>query len=151
MSAQTSPKSTTSAARIEANRRNAQRSTGPKSEEGKARSRGNATKHGLTGPGGRPADRDEGAGRIALRGLPRRLRPAKTAGLALTYLAALSLTRVKRAVAQETAAISYNIRHTLDDEREQRLTDADNNLRYLGVETATRYRRLLATPRGSTA
>ncbi|MHB2166335.1 hypothetical protein [Alsobacter sp. R-9] len=34
--------------RIEANRRNAQRSTGPRSADGKARSRLNALKHGLS-------------------------------------------------------------------------------------------------------
>jgi hypothetical protein len=39
----------TSAAKIEANRRNAQRSTGPRSAAGKARARGNAFKHGLCG------------------------------------------------------------------------------------------------------
>jgi len=38
-------------AQREANRRNARRSTGPKSEEGKARSRENALKHGMTGEG----------------------------------------------------------------------------------------------------
>ena len=36
------------AAQIEANRRNAQRSTGPKTERGKARVRRNAVKHGMT-------------------------------------------------------------------------------------------------------
>src|SRR5208337_3510664 len=35
------------AAQIEANRRNAQRSTGPKTDEGKARVRRNALKHGM--------------------------------------------------------------------------------------------------------
>jgi hypothetical protein len=36
---------------VEANRKNAERSTGPRTEEGKARSRGNALKHGLAGSG----------------------------------------------------------------------------------------------------
>lgn len=38
----------TSQARIDANRRNALRSTGPRSDKGKARSRRNALKHGLS-------------------------------------------------------------------------------------------------------
>ena len=38
----------TSQRRIEANRRNARRSTGPRTDDGKARSRLNAVKHGLS-------------------------------------------------------------------------------------------------------
>ena len=40
----------TSCAKIEANRRNALRSTGPRTDQGKARSRRNALKHGLSIP-----------------------------------------------------------------------------------------------------
>src|SRR5262249_27508139 len=42
---------TASEARVRANRENAQKSTGPTSEEGKAQSRTNGLKHGLSGAG----------------------------------------------------------------------------------------------------
>jgi hypothetical protein len=41
------PTKATSPHRIEANRRNAQHSTGPKTDEGKARSSQNSIKHGI--------------------------------------------------------------------------------------------------------
>src|SRR5262249_31521791 len=48
MSTEPNPVPTTSQRRIEANRRNAKKSTGPKSAEGKNVVRRNAMKHGLT-------------------------------------------------------------------------------------------------------
>jgi len=47
---------TISEAKRAANRENAKKSTGPKSAEGKERSRANAFKHGLTGEGVVKAD-----------------------------------------------------------------------------------------------
>lgn len=49
----------TSQRKIEANRRNAKRSTGPRTALGKARSRANALKHGLASAVLRPVDKAE--------------------------------------------------------------------------------------------
>jgi hypothetical protein len=51
----------TSQARIEANRRNARKSTGPRTEEGKERSKLNAGRHHLTGQVTTMADPDREA------------------------------------------------------------------------------------------
>ena len=58
------------------------------------------------------------------------------------------MTRIKRGAKQEAAALAYAIRHAVADDVEQRLTEADENIKWLNNETPTRYRRLLATPEG---
>ena len=60
---------------LEANRANAQKSTGPRTEEGKQRSRLNATRHGLTGQVSIMTD-EERAAHIAFTGpILKRLAP----------------------------------------------------------------------------
>ena len=92
-----------SPAQIEANRRNAARSTGPKTGEGKARSRANALKHGLTGAGVVLADKDAAeVDRLALA-FRRELQPEGEAGAVLARRMAVHAVRMDRCAAAEMA------------------------------------------------
>jgi hypothetical protein len=84
----------TSAARVEANRRNALRSTGPRTREGKARSSRNACRHGLNQPAaGDPAWR----GRIEMLATLIAGRQATAERLALAWMIAAAQVEVMRA------------------------------------------------------
>jgi len=61
MNAEEISNSSISEAQLRANRANAQKSTGPRTEEGKARARFNARRHGLTGQFYCMSDEDEKA------------------------------------------------------------------------------------------
>ena len=61
----------TSNRQIEANRRNAKQSTGPKTERGKARSSMNARRHGLSRPKAYAVEETEALARAILDGLER--------------------------------------------------------------------------------
>ena len=69
-----------SEARIAANRANALKSTGPKSAEGKERSRCNAVKHGMTGEGVALSSEDSEAIERRLAGFLAQHRPATEGG-----------------------------------------------------------------------
>ncbi|WP_406857189.1 hypothetical protein ABEG18_06040 [Alsobacter sp. KACC 23698] len=89
----------TSERQIAANRRNAQKSTGPRSAAGKMRSRLNARRHGLTAVLPEPADR-------ALLGEIERVLQAETGaqpGAALPRAAAAAILRHRRASACRAA------------------------------------------------
>jgi len=82
-------------AQIEANRRNAQKSTGPKTEEGKARSRENALKHGMTGEGKVLPERVEQTKRGYEECLARQIRPRTTQQVFLISQAAIAMSRMQ--------------------------------------------------------
>ena len=94
---------------IEANRRNAQKSTGPKTAEGKAVVARNALKHGLAAkelviPGERKADL------VALRdGLFADLRPVGELEILLVDRIALAMWRLRRAVRFEAGYLENKI------------------------------------------
>jgi len=96
----------TSEKRIQANRRNAQRSTGPRTPEGKARSRCNGLKHGLTGAGIVLAGEDGPAVEERVDAWAAELRPDGQVEGWLVSRAAIASVRLDRCVRRESAVIS---------------------------------------------
>src|SRR6266446_7611306 len=99
---------------LEANRLNALKSTGPKTPEGKARSKMNALKHGLTAeqivlPDEDPQEYDALCQRW-LDAYP----DAGPAQLALIELAVRNAWKLRRADDHERAMIAHRMRHAAD-------------------------------------
>ena len=93
-----------SEARIAANQANALKSTGPKTAEGKERSRANAVKHGLTGEGVALTVEDAAEVERRFRDFEAELKPSGEMGRTLVRRVALMAVRMDRCVEQETAA-----------------------------------------------
>jgi hypothetical protein len=104
-----------SEARILANRQNASRSTGPRTAEGKERSRGNALKHGLTGAGVVLPNEDAAEVDRRFSAFQDELKPSGEVGRALVQRAALLSVRMERCVSQETATLSVRVRRAEAD------------------------------------
>jgi hypothetical protein len=99
-----------SEARIAANRRNALKSTGPKTEEGKEQSRRNALKHGLTGAGVVLPEADAAAVDRKAAAYARELDATGELGHDLARRAALNAVRMDRSADQQTAALAERVR-----------------------------------------
>ena len=137
-----------SAARLAANRRNAQLSTGPRTEAGKERSRGNAVKHGLTGAGIALPVEDEAAVAARFAAVQEELAPRTVLGAVLADQVALMSIRLERSARHEAAAISQRMQdaqHQFDESRR-----AEANARFATIETDPINARisLLTTPEG---
>jgi hypothetical protein len=101
-------------AQIDANRRNARLSSGPKTEVGKNRSRANALKHGLTGAGVVLHEEDAAEVERLARAFQDELKPPGEAGQVLVRRMATLAVRMERSVEQEAAALSRRVRDALD-------------------------------------
>ena len=116
-----------------ANRANAQKSTGPKTAEGKARSSMNAITHGLSAQHAVLSNEDAEAYKAVVQGWIDDLQPADTAETALVERAAIADWRLKRCVRAEHARLSTRVRHAVETyhrERFERAEELGNRLMY---------------------
>ncbi|MGE3817878.1 MAG: hypothetical protein AB7I30_00435, partial [Isosphaeraceae bacterium] len=106
----------TSATRVEANRLNALKSTGPKTPEGKARSRQNALKHGLAAESVVVASAEDAEAFAArLADWIADARPRGPIEQALVEHACLADWKLRRSARQEAAALSHHARRAADE------------------------------------
>ncbi|WZO97882.1 hypothetical protein EP7_004934 [Isosphaeraceae bacterium EP7] len=106
--------------RIDANRRNAMRSTGPKTAEGKEASRRNSLTHGLAGSGVVVAEAEANAIRERLRQWNASLRPANVFEETLVETIVVESLRIERCRAEDNLARNIRARkaeHCWGDER----------------------------------
>ena len=129
----------TSLARIAANRRNAQLSTGPKTAEGKARARANAVKHGLTGAGVALPSEDQEAIQTLFRVMQEEFAPQTVAGAELVEQMAMLTVRRHRAERAEAAHLSGRVRRAGAEFDRARTQRAGQLLE--AIETQPRYYR----------
>ena len=133
-----------SPARLAANRANAAKSTGPKSEAGKARSRANALKHGLTGAGVVLADADVALVEEQIGLMLDEHAPTTLAGCHLARRAALLAVRERKAIAHQATRLEARRRHAARD-REARL---DALIEAIETNPHVIRRELLKSPEG---
>ncbi len=134
--------------RLQSNRRNALRSTGPRTPGGKARSRANAVAHGLTGAGVALPIEDAAEVDRRFRALGDDLRPVGERERILAERAAFLSVRLDRCRRYETAALAEAIRTAGADHDDDRRRDVEAAVDRLADEPAASTRRLSRTPEG---
>jgi len=139
-----------SAARKLASQTNGSKSKGPITPEGKAVSRANSFKHGLTGAG--VVVPEEDAAEVAHRfdALQKQFNPATPMGqiLILVHRVAFLSVRLERSARQEAAFLGEKIRHAREDHDEECQSEVDRLLADLAHQPSLSVRKLLRTPEG---
>ncbi len=131
-----------------ASRANGAKSQGPITDAGKAISRQNAVKHGMTGEG--VALPNEDAVEVSRRfvTLERELKPQTEFERILVRRVAVCAHRLERSVDQETAALSEKVRGAEAAFDDHRAREVELLVRQLPLEPATAARRLQLTVEG---
>ena len=129
----------TTTAAVQANRRNAKHSTGPRSEEGKARSSMNALKHGLTAGDVILPNEDPQAFQARLDGWHDEFPHVGALGGCLIELAAHASWRLLRCARYETARLAQRVRRAAGDFDLQEFARAESIGRRLLFEPVDRF------------
>jgi hypothetical protein len=137
-----------SEARLAANRKNALLSSGPKTDEGKAISRRNGLKHGLSGEGVVVAEADAAEIERRVEELENDMKPMSPGGVHLIRVMAAASVVMERATGQETAAIARRVRHACADHDEAMHAEADALFEGLEEDPRKNLRKLKRTPEG---
>ena len=135
-------------ARTAANRRNATKSTGPRTAAGKARSRANALKHGLTGAGIALPGEDAALVAAELEAAQADFAPTTRLGAKLVRRAAILSIRLDRCERYVQAAAERRIRHAVAVHDRTRAEHADRLLDAIEADPRAYRRTLLNTPEG---
>ncbi|WP_435015400.1 hypothetical protein TA3x_002938 [Tundrisphaera sp. TA3] len=139
---------TTSIARLEANRRNALRSTGPRTDAGKSQSRRNALKHGLTGDGVVLLEEDAAEVEALSARLESEMQPAGTTGRLLIRRMALLWTRLDRCGRHDLAMTARRARDARKAREDARAAEVNDIAANLANDPEVTVRRLMRTPEG---
>ena len=142
----TTPKS--SPARVAANRANAQKSTGPRTEAGKARSRANAVKHGLTGAGIALPGEDAATIEATFLQAQEEFAPTTLAGMRLVRDVAALWVRQDRALQYEAMVLQQRARRAAGDFDQARSDHADALIDAIEANPRAYRRVLLTMPEG---
>ncbi len=137
-----------SSAQLESNLKNAQMSTGPRSDAGKARSRANSYKHGLTGEGVVLPHEDAAEFDQLIDTLVAEMKPKNTHARHCIGRLALLMLRQNRGALHETKCITYNQRKAEAEFDAARLSESDHLYSWIANEPATNSRRLRRSPEG---
>ena len=138
-----------SEAQREANRQNSQRSTGPKTAEGKEASRRNALKHGMTGAGVVMPGEDQFLVAERFEDLAAKFAPDDDPfALVLAQKAAMLWVRGERCFRHDVAATAERVRNAGAAFDEARRTEADHLFETISASPATHVRRLWSMPEG---
>ncbi len=137
-----------SLAQLESNRRNAQRSTGPRTPQGRSKSRRNGLKHGLTGQGiVLPSEDAEELDR-RFDTLEAEMKPNSELARQLVLRVALMTVKLDRSAEHEAKALAFRMRKAQAEFDDARLAEVEKYYSWIAAEPATNARRLRNSPEG---